>query len=605
VPRINNLVGQLDFSDTDLESTQRGLDNAGIRMPNFSGLQQGEEEPEPEPEPESETERLERYLRESQFLLTSFITFARGYVARQRHRRVLGLNRHAVAVQTAARAALARRRHALLAHKHREDDFHRSLPHFQAAARRRLAVDRRDVIRRELRRLDRSDTFSRIQAACRTKLVRHHFQSARKRIEHSGGAITSFQAAARGKLLRDRFNAPLQAVAVHEAAVTRLQGRIRGALVRIKQASTHEALGESEVDIRKFQACARGYNQRRHTAEVLASLAIAAPSISALQAMLRGQVVRQRNAAIRAHLAQNHVAQWAASLQKLTRAAVVRRQHETHRKDLNFVQPDVIGIQTAARGAIVRRRWVPWRDYLRMPEVDAAATVLQAIVLGTLARRSFYDRIGHYYRNEWTITKCQAVVRQRQQRRLYRQLMHGHNVSIDAIKNFLDLLRDSQFDFKEELEIEDLQHQLVERIRRNQQRESQAALLEYKVELLVKGKITLDEVEKARRAGGLMTGQAKQQANNVLMAARDPFALGSLDGATRRKLELYQETFYLLQTQPEYLARVLHRLSRADPADTSRTNVERIVLTTFGYAQQSREEYLLLKLLQARRAASL
>lgn len=583
---------------TDLEATKNGLDRAGP-LPNFSGLREVEAEPEVEPEPEPETEseeqRLERCLQESRFLLTSFITYARGYGTRLRFQRIRSRVRHANAVQAQALGCLARRRHAALDQRHVE---HEVLPRIQAAARRRLAVDRHYQHLQSVRRLDFSGTAGRIQAACRAKMVRQRVQSATKQISNNEPVITAFQALVRGKLSRDRFNAPLQALDVHQKSITRLQARIRGVLIRVRQSSAHDELVDSVSDITAFQAIARGALSRRRAADTLTALSNAAPAISRLQATLRGKTVRRRNEAIKSYLQQAHVASWASSLQKMTRAAVVRKQHDTERKQLEFVQPDVTRFQAMARGAIERRRWLPWRDYLRMPEAETAATALQSITLGLLARRRYFDRMSHYWRNEWAITRCQAVVRQRQQRRLYVQLMSGRNVPIEAIANFLDLLRDSAFDFKEELELDELQHQVIERIRRNHEREAQAISLEYKVELLVKGKITLDEVERAKRAGGTLTGAGKQQANNVLMAARDPFALGSLDSATRRKLECYQELFYMLQTQPEYLARVLHRLSRADPADRSRTNVERIVLTIFGYAQQSREEYLMLKLFQ-------
>ncbi len=52
--RIGNLVGQLQFSDEQLQSTQKGL--SGVSMPNFKGVGRDlakdmNVEPEPEPEP--------------------------------------------------------------------------------------------------------------------------------------------------------------------------------------------------------------------------------------------------------------------------------------------------------------------------------------------------------------------------------------------------------------------------------------------------------------------------------------------------------------------------------------------------------------------------
>lgn len=60
--RIGNLVGQLQFSDDQLQKTQRGLKEAGVPMPNFGNVgrelaKEINEEPEDEPETEDERER--------------------------------------------------------------------------------------------------------------------------------------------------------------------------------------------------------------------------------------------------------------------------------------------------------------------------------------------------------------------------------------------------------------------------------------------------------------------------------------------------------------------------------------------------------------------
>ena len=57
--RIGNLVGQLKFSDDQLQATQKGLKDAGVAMPNFGNV--GKElakEINEEPEVEVETEEI-------------------------------------------------------------------------------------------------------------------------------------------------------------------------------------------------------------------------------------------------------------------------------------------------------------------------------------------------------------------------------------------------------------------------------------------------------------------------------------------------------------------------------------------------------------------
>lgn len=62
--RIGNLLGQLQFSDDQLQKTQKGLNDAGVPMPNFGNVGRElakEINEDPEVEIETEDER-ERYL---------------------------------------------------------------------------------------------------------------------------------------------------------------------------------------------------------------------------------------------------------------------------------------------------------------------------------------------------------------------------------------------------------------------------------------------------------------------------------------------------------------------------------------------------------------
>ena len=55
--RIGNLLGQLHFSDDQLQQTQKGLKDAGVTMPNFGNVgRELAKEINEEPELEIETE---------------------------------------------------------------------------------------------------------------------------------------------------------------------------------------------------------------------------------------------------------------------------------------------------------------------------------------------------------------------------------------------------------------------------------------------------------------------------------------------------------------------------------------------------------------------
>lgn len=81
------------------------------------------------------------------------------------------------------------------------------------------------------------------------------------------------------------------------------------------------------------------------------------------------------------------------------------------------------------------------------------------------------------------------------------------------------------------------------------------------------------------------------------------------DTLTSAKLEKYSNLFYLLQTEPEYLARLMETLEvylkhihcssniAQDPEDV-RQLLETIIVTLYGAAFSPREEFLLLKFFQ-------
>ncbi len=123
--------------------------------------------------------------------------------------------------------------------------------------------------------------------------------------------------------------------------------------------------------------------------------------------------------------------------------------------------------------------------------------------------------------------------------------------------------------------------------------------LDIKIALLVRNRITLDEVVKMSRAKSKGTlADLDRQSNNSLGVSQDGLFsstnLKSLDKDSRSRLELYQNLFYLLQTQPKYLAKAIFLIKQVK----IRSFMDNILLTIFNFANSSREEYLLLKLFQ-------
>lgn len=532
--KVGNLVGKLEFSDDQLQQTQRGLDAAGVAMPSFGGLGKNlakEMNVEPEIEPETEQERIDRELGENIGGVLALQSLCRGFLARRRFQR-LRIEERRYQQEKAEAAALENQR--------REDEV-------------------------RLRRM-----------------------------------APLLQAHARGLLLRKRFYQDITALDTHEDSVRRVQAQVRGVLIRRAKTRRGAELGSATASIVAFQSTCRCILAQRALLNRIRSMRSSTGSIIAIQAQARGVLARRQHRMLQDALQRMEVTRSVGALQSFARAALIRKRHVEQRKELDFIQPEVTGLQAQVRGVLTRREIGWWREHL--VESEPVAIILQSLVRGLLARRMFRAKMRHYHEHLDKVVKIQSLFRGKQQGEQYRSLTVGKNVPVSTIKNFGHLLNDSDHDFEDEIEVESLRKLVVKSIRENQTLDNDVAELDTKIALLVKNKIGIEDLVKAKHERGLlrhMDANAQlARRNSLLSAAGDPFADQTLDRSARRKLELYQELFYSLQTRPEYLARLFACIGRIEMADKQRKHMEKIVLTLFGYAQKAREEYLLLKLFQ-------
>ncbi|XP_019466412.1 ras GTPase-activating-like protein IQGAP3 [Meleagris gallopavo] len=91
-----------------------------------------------------------------------------------------------------------------------------------------------------------------------------------------------------------------------------------------------------------------------------------------------------------------------------------------------------------------------------------------------------------------------------------------------------------------------------------------------------------------------LTRKNREQLSELMCLDKQK-GLKSLSKEKRQKLEAYQHLFYLLQTQPGYLARLLFQV----PQNKSTTFLQPVIFTLYSYASHPREGYLLLQLFKA------
>ncbi|XP_050022262.1 ras GTPase-activating-like protein IQGAP3 [Alexandromys fortis] len=273
-------------------------------------------------------------------------------------------------------------------------------------------------------------------------------------------------------------------------------------------------------------------------------------------------------------------------LQARLRGFLVRQKFAECSHFLRTLLPAIIKIQAHWRGYRQRKTYQERLQYFKA-NMDAIIKI-QAWARMWAARRQYLRRLRHFQKNVDSIVKIQAFFRARKVRDDYRMLVHTRHPPLSVVRKFAHLLNQSQEDFSAEAELLKLQEEVVRKIRSNQQLEQDLNLMDIKIGLLVKNRITLQDVVSHCKK---LTKKNKEQLSDMMILDKQK-GLKSLSREKRQKLEAYQHLFYLLQTQPMYLAKLIFQM----PQNRTTKFMEAVVFSLYSYASNRREAYLLLQL---------
>uniref|UniRef100_A0AAR2LN93 Ras-GAP domain-containing protein n=1 Tax=Pygocentrus nattereri TaxID=42514 RepID=A0AAR2LN93_PYGNA len=253
-------------------------------------------------------------------------------------------------------------------------------------------------------------------------------------------------------------------------------------------------------------------------------------------------------------------------------------------------EPLIVQLQACIRGYLVRRAYSDRLAYLKQQEP-------RVIKLQFLANRShkylkaYKDRLQTLQSNEKEIIKIQAFLKANKARVDYRTLTGAQDPPLCVVRKFAHLLEQSGLDLQEEQEMTRLREEVVTKIRANQQMEKDLNLMDIKIGLLVKNRITLQDVVSLSKK--MKTKKNKMSKEDLAMG--DKQGIKGLSKEKRKRLEAYQHLFYLLQTNPSYLAKLIFQM----PQNKSTKFMDTVIFTLYNYASNQREEYLLLKLFES------
>uniref|UniRef100_A0A8C1HFZ2 IQ motif containing GTPase activating protein 2 n=1 Tax=Cyprinus carpio carpio TaxID=630221 RepID=A0A8C1HFZ2_CYPCA len=233
-----------------------------------------------------------------------------------------------------------------------------------------------------------------------------------------------------------------------------------------------------------------------------------------------------------------------------------------------------------------------YKDRLKTFQDSVSSAIkLQSLVKMWKAKRSYTRRLQYFRDHEKEIVKIQAYLKANKARVDYRTLTGSQHPPLSVVRKFVHLLEQSSLDLQEEQEVIRHREEVVTKIRSNQQMEKDLNLMDIKIGLLVKNRITLQDV----------VSHSKKMKSKKNKVSKEDLAMGEKQGIKalskekRKKLEAYQHLFYLLQTNPSYLAKLIFQM----PQNKSTKFMDTVIFTLYNYASNQREEYLLLKLFES------
>ncbi|KAI9292803.1 hypothetical protein K502DRAFT_367280 [Neoconidiobolus thromboides FSU 785] len=627
-PSINNLIGYLQFTDEQIHITQRQLDNSGVALPQFknvrSQLAKEMNEPLTKSFVEYDIQQQTDSLKKVQGVMRGYLV-RRDWIKREEliedkvislqaiSRKVLERKKYlhkvneiktqvepkVVTIQALSRGLLSRNNY--LHKKQQVSEVAEKITKLQAQAKgvavRLIYSEKLKVIQSQ------SASLPELQGLCKGVLTRKKVNLIKSNLtsETVNSSVCSLQALIKSKLVQKEHQLKLKSINEKENTVVSLQALSKAVLARRKDKEIKAELKVETNNIQNVQSIAKGYLTRRKFVKAKEEIIASKEDIINLQAIVRGHLARKEQSHKMDELKMNETK--IIDLQAMCKRHLTTKAWTERQEILNNNYEKIELLQGLGRGLLVRNKWTKNLTFLN--EQESKICQIQAMARGFIHRNQANARLNHFEQHEDTVIKLQSIFRAKMAKRAYYDIAMKENPPVAAMRNFLYLLDDTDADFTAELELEKLRQKVVQTIRSNKTTESELSELDIKIALLVKNRITLDEVVNSSKGlfqskrnsfaldgSGSFNSFGSMSSTNVSISG---FSLKSLDKESRMKLKNYQSLFYLLQIHPVYLARLLV-YNKNQMGDRGKKFIETIVLTLFNFAQNKREEYLLLKL---------
>ncbi|KAI7862612.1 Rho GTPase activation protein [Spinellus fusiger] len=289
-------------------------------------------------------------------------------------------------------------------------------------------------------------------------------------------------------------------------------------------------------------------------------------------------------------ICQNTVRTWSAH-------RTFKKIQQEHRSEAFIAH--ITNVQSCVRGAKVRHLLAERRKVLSS-SVEWIS-LIQANCRRIIIQRRYQKIIDYYQSNIPSIISIQKLIREKQMKTAFQVLSTHKNPSVSTVKKLIHMLTDNDSDFDNDLEIEALRQQIVENLQENRKLHDRINRLDICIDLFWKNLVTIEEAMKS--ASIFKKKKTLERCISKLSTQSSVSITSSINKSnefSHQRFDLYQQLLYCLQTNPEYLTKLLHMASSGKlPRSIDRESTESAVMELFSYAICIREEYLLIKLCES------
>eukprot|EP00090_Calanus_glacialis_P015045 TRINITY_DN23918_c0_g1_i1.p1 TRINITY_DN23918_c0_g1~~TRINITY_DN23918_c0_g1_i1.p1 ORF type:complete len:1623 (-),score=602.12 TRINITY_DN23918_c0_g1_i1:147-4463(-) len=270
----------------------------------------------------------------------------------------------------------------------------------------------------------------------------------------------------------------------------------------------------------------------------------------------------------------------------------------------------LVFFQARARGALGRIKLFSMLDWYYKREADIIK--IQALWRGRRDRQKLSEivtmkvkerrrsiqqkNLRDLARYEKQVVVIQRAWRARKARQQWAEMLSSGMATLETVVRHMHLLDIRDQDFREELDLQSARGDLSKLIRHNEQLEQELDQMDVKIGLLVQNRISVQDCLLDKGKGGGMSMTLKRERNKDSSSNYSDVGthrgLKALKKESHDKLQAYQHLFYLLQTDPTYLARLMFAM----PQSKTTKFLESVILTLYNFGGNAREEFLLLQL---------